>query len=208
MKFIRNLIKRRKQRGKKDSIRRLFFDRSELFGKLTLEILNRMENTVKAIEEIIQEKETFKSGGILQWGDVSLVASDTDNPLIIMIGSVSFPTGSVVELATGEKVTVTQDTQEYFSPRIIRIGIPLNLAKSSKEEIKQYLKKTEELQKQESQEFLKTLTESLISNDVQPPTNKEEKKLDGITTIDDFDLTQLTEDQRKQLQLSQKIGQR
>lgn len=210
MKFIREFFERRKLRGQKNSIHRMFFERAENFTSTTIKILERMPGALEAITELIEEKETFKSGGILEWGEVSLTRAGTEDALIILVGSVSFPPGAEVELQTGEKVIVTENTSEYFLPRMVRIGIPLKLAEASKEEIKKYIKHTEELQKKDSVEFMENLKEALTTElkeaGIDIPVEIIKKDDDTITTDADFDLTQLTEEQRKQLQLSQKMG--
>src|SRR5271168_3225545 len=143
MNFIRKFFLRRKLRGEKDSVRRLFFERNNAFANSTIQILEKMPGAIDAISEFIDEKETFKEGGVLTWTEVSLVNHDTEEALIILVGMVTFPTGSKVVLETGEKVEVTPDTAQYFPPRIIRIGLPLNLAEASKDEIKTYMKQRE-----------------------------------------------------------------
>lgn len=202
MGFIRNFFALRRLRGKKGSLRRLFFERAEHFTRTTIGILERMPGVIEAIKEMIEEKETFKSGGILEWTEVSIVGMTEDDSLIVLVGNVTFPAGAIVELATGEKVAVTPDTAQYFPPRMIRIGVPVKLAESSKEEIKAYIKKTEAEQENDQKEFVKELEQAL---GVEEPV-KVTRKQDTIDTGEDFDLTQLTDEQRKQLELSQKMG--
>lgn len=204
MRFILDFFARRRLRGKKSSIRRLFFERAENFMAMTIKISERIPHALEAIIELIEEKEIFKSGVILEWSEISLVRAESEDAAIVIIGSVSFPPGAIVELETGEKVTVTLDTAQYFPPRLVRIGIPLKLAEASKDEIKEYIKKTEEEEKKESGEFVKHLQEAL-EDETEVPVKKI-KKQDTIDIDDGFDLTQLTEEQRKQLQLSQKTG--
>jgi hypothetical protein len=209
MGFIRDFFARRKLRGPSGSVRQMFFERAEKFTATTVEILNRMPGALEAISELIEEKESFKSGGVLNWSEVSLVRAESEDALIVMVGAVTFPPGAEVELQTGEKVIVTADTAQYFEPRMVRIGIPLRLAEAPKDIIKEYIKKSEEIQKKESEEFMKNLEEALTTKledaGIEVPV-KVVPKQDSVTTDDDFDLTQLTEEQRKQLVLSQKIG--
>lgn len=209
MNFFSEFFARRKMRGASGTIRRMFFERAEKHAVATTNILNKMPGALQAIADLIEEKETFKKGGILEWGEISLVAADTEDALIILVGIIRFPPGAEVELSTGEKVKVTPETVQYFPPRIIRIGLPLNMAEATKDEIKTYLKKTVEEQKADIEEMKNTLQEALDGqeDEASEVPVKTIKKQEPIATAADFDLTQLTEEQRRQLQLlSQKTG--
>lgn len=207
MKFIRDFFTRRKVRGKEGSIRRIFFNRATHFTQSTIDVLARMPGAQAAVVELIEERETFKTGGVLEWTEISLVQADSEDALILMVGVVRFPPGAEVELQTGEKVIVTKDTAQYFEPRLVRIGIPLRLAESSKDEVKTYLKQKEAEMEKDTAEFMDNLKEALEGS---PPEDDSKEtavsKDDTVTTDADFDLTQLTDEQRKQLQLSQKMG--
>lgn len=211
MRFIRDFFARRKLRGQKDSVRRMFFERAETFGAKTVKILERMPGVLEAVSELLNEKQSFKGEGQFEWGEVSLVAADTDDALMILVAILRFPPGSDIKLQTGEMVKVTPDTAQYFPPRVARVGIPLKMVDSTKEEVIAYLKKSEAEQHAETEEMKKTLkdvlgiTTSSEEEEVEVPA-KVIKKQDGLTTDADFDLTQLTEEQRQQLILSQKMG--
>lgn len=205
MGFIRNFFARRKLRGSKNSIHRIFFKRTENYTTATIQILEKMPGALEAVSELIEEREPFKAGGILNWGEISLVAGNTDDALIVLVGVVSFPSGAEVELQTGEKVTVTKDTEQYFQPRMVRIGIPLKLAEASKEEVIDYLRKTDIEQKKNIEDIKKTLSDVFGINEEGTDLVATQPQ-DSITSGADFDLTQLTEEQRKQLELSTKMG--
>ncbi len=208
MKFIREYFAKRKLQGKKDSVQNLFFQRAEKFNEKTAEILARIPQALEAFADIIEEQETFKTGGVLRWNEISLVAAGSDDPLMIIVGIVTFPVGAEVLLATGEKVKVTQDTVQYFPPRLIRIGLPVKMAESSKEEIKAYIRQADEEQKKEMEEVKEAVKEALgIEEDAGTSVPvKVVKKKDSVTTTDDFDLTQLTEEQRQNIVLPHKPG--
>ncbi len=204
MNKIRNFFARRKLTQTTNSIRDLFTQRNEHFDSLTQKILDRMPGAIEGISELVEEKQIFDSAGVLEWNEVALTEDNGDeDPLIILIGSINFIPGDVVELESGDKITITAETVQYFPPRVIRIGIPLNIAESSKDEIKKFIRAAEESQKQDMEEFEETLQEILAGND--GSNIQVTKKQDTITTAADFDLTQLTEDQRKKLALGQKM---
>ncbi len=207
MGIIRDLFKYYKLRGKRGTVRRMFFERAENFSATTKEILSQMSGVLAAASALIEEKESFKNGGVLDWIDVTLAGADMDEALSVLVGVVSFTPGSEVELQNGDKVKVTPDTSQYFIPRMIRLGVPLNLAGGTKEDVIAYLKKVESEQKEEHEQIESTIKD-ILSSDVDVgakiPVNIKKKQQDTLATAADFDLTQLTEDQRQQLVLLQR----
>lgn len=207
MEFIRKFFRRSKW-AKESTIKRMFFERAEIFTSQTELILKTMPGVIGAISDLLDDKESFKGGGKFDWHEVSLVNADSEQPLMILVGILRFPVGSEVELQTGEKTIVTADTAQYFLPRIARVAIPLKLAHSLKEEVLEYLKTTEAEQKSDAEDMKKTLKEVLgitATDENQAPTKVAEKQ-DGIATEEGFDISQLTEQQRHQLAMSQKMG--
>lgn len=181
---------------RKKSIQDLLTKRDKSFKKATNDIFAKIPQALETFQELILEQEPLKNGSVIQWTEISLISSGLEEPLLIIVGLVTFPIGSKVSLVTGESIVITADTAQYFPPRLIRIGLPLKIIESSKEEIKDFILKSDEVQSEENE-----LQE--IKN-IEPLKTIASKK-DSVTTSDDFDLTQLTEEQRQNL-IVQKPG--
>ena len=160
------------------SVRELFTARTTAFEKATSEILQNMQAVQEAIHEYMCIDEIEKRNGSLIWEEASLVGTGKDS-LIILIGVVSFPAGSVLDLGDGKSIKVTKDTEPYFR-KIIRAGIPLSVAVKTKKQILKYLEKTEEEERKDQEETLDKLFQSEV----------------------EFDLSQLTDEQRKAYETS------
>lgn len=210
MKFIRNLFQRKEVREEKNTLEQMFSSRTEIFAFQTEQILTAIPGIVQASSLFLNEKESFKSGGKFEWNEISLANVGSTEPLIVLVGTLRFPVGSEVELKPGEKTIVTTDTAQYFLPRIARIAIPLKYAESSKEDVLQYLKTIEASQISDAEEIKKALHQVLGSPAIEEGheelQGKVIKKQDGVTTEEGFDMTQLTEEQRQRLAMSQKMG--
>lgn len=152
------------------SIKKLFAARSDEYKKATKTILESMSGALNAIHEYMNIDEVEKRGGYLEWEEVSYVEDDGDT-LVILLGVVGFPPGTEIVLEDEKKIKVTKDTAPYFR-RIIRAGIPANIAQKSKKSVIAFLEKMEK--------------ESLNSN------------LDNVfSSEEDFDLSKLTDEQRR-----------
>lgn len=198
---IRDWFARRKLRGDKDSLKRMFFVRAERFTNDTMDILKRMPNALQAIVEFIHSKAAFTANGEIEFTDISLLDAGSEDPVVLMVGTMHFRPGVEVELKNGDKTVVTPDTEEYFK-KMVRFGIPLRLVESSPAEILKYLKESDEERQEHVEEIKKAVEEALGIE----PDEKVTKQTDTVTTDADFDLTQLTEEQRRQLSLLSRTG--
>lgn len=190
-----------KRKQKPNNVRDLFIERAKSFAENTSKILISMEGAMSGIHEYMGFHTAFAQGAILEWHEIALTGSVEDG-LIIMVGLLVYPPGSTVELRTGEKVEVSQNTTEYFK-RLVRIGLPMKYAAASKEEVIAYLKDADQENQKELEAEKEAITESFGKKEETKPAAVK-KQNDTITSGDDFDLTQLTEEQRKNLFLSAK----
>lgn len=163
---------------KPKSIPQLFEAREKVAHKATDNIFAAMPGAMEAINEMMGLEEIKKIGGDIIWDDISLVTELVDEPLIVLVGIIVFPPGCELETTDGDKIKVTTDTEPYFR-KLVRAGLPASVAALSKEEVHEYFKKME----QEMEESMKNL----------------------VTEDSDFDLTQLTEEQRAAYEASSAI---
>ncbi len=181
---------------KKRTILDLFVARHVANEKGTNRILKAIQGSIDALHVQMKIDEVEKKGGTLQWDDISYV-DDGENQLLILVAVITYPPGAELDLDTGDKIKLTRDTAPYFN-RLVRAGIPVTIADKSKEEVLAYLKQIEEdTPRQIPVEDKNDTISELIG------TNKPEEK---EMTFDEFDLSQLTEEQRKSYQMGGKSG--
>lgn len=160
---------------KPKTIRQLFEAREKATIRGTDKIFAAMVPAMEVINDLMGLEDIKKVGGNLVWDDLSLIIGDAvEEPLVIMVGVVSFPPGCEIETTNGDKIKVTVDTEPYFR-RLVRAGLPASVAIQSKEEVAAYFKKME--QEMEKQADVSEMDRVL-------------------TTETEFDLTKLTDEQR------------
>lgn len=166
------------------SIKDLFVSRADTFDKRTSKILKAMTGALEAIHEFMNVSVVEKQGGKLAWEDVSLVIDTTKDAFVVLVGVIKYPPGTELELDSGQKVKVTKQTEPYFR-RLVRAGIPLKVAGKTKKQVLNYLKKMEAKEtKQQEVSFLDKLAQQEV----------------------EFDLSKLTEEQRKAYEASKIIS--
>jgi len=94
--------------------------------------------------------------------------------------------GAQVTTETGDVVTITEELAPYFH-RVIRVGLPFDMIDETKDKVKEFLKKREEAQEEQTDavEFLRDLLKVA------------EEDMDDSGSEFDFDT--LSDDQRKGL---------
>lgn len=170
-------LSKRKQlrKAKSNPIQKLFEVRANTFNRGTKKIFKAIAGALEAINERMDIAATNKIGGELEWDDITLVHDDTRG-VLILIGVIVYKPGSELTLDNGDKIKVTEDTAPYFR-RLVRAGIPLEIAHKTKKQVLTFLKKKDDEEKKQSED---------------PVVDKEA----------DFDLSTLTEEQRKLLKQS------
>ena len=102
--------------------------------------------------------------------------------LVVIIGMVDYTPGTVIE-NDGNTVTITDDNIEYFQ-RVVHMSLPYDMVRSSNED--------------EIAEFLRTMGTDHPIEFTEP--------VDAPPTATDFDLSKLTEEQRRSLMLHNMKG--
>lgn len=179
---------------KKPTLLDLFLDRYAANERTTNKILKAVQGSLDALHEQMNIDEVMKQGGVLNWEDVSFV-DDGEMQYVVLVGAIVYPPGAEITLDSGDIVKLTHDTAPYFN-RLARATIPADIAVKSKEEVFAYLKNIEEENAKQVADMPKiTISEMFESK-------PEEKEM----TFDEFDLTQLTDEQRKSYQMGVKPG--
>ena len=159
---------------KKKTLSDLFAKREQVIEKTTTAIFKSMAGALEAIHDVMNHNDLEKEGGVLVWETAEL-ADDEQNPLIILIGVIIYPPGVEVTLPTGDKIVVTKDTAPYFR-RLVRAGIPLDIADQPKVVVVDYLVKMKE---DDIKQAEITAMDQSINNETE------------------FDLSKLSEEQRR-----------
>ena len=162
-------------------LKALFVKRGEQYQAVTKLVLGSMKSSLIAIEEFIE----LADNQTISWEDVGLTNGTGDGEVILVTGISSFEIGAKVKTNQGE-IVVDEKNQQALR-QVYRFGIPLEMAhKDSKDEVLAFLiRKRAEVKAQAEQ----------ATQDIQAPA----------TLIDNqaFDLTTLSDDQRKSLELYQ-----
>ncbi len=181
---------------KKRSIPELFAAREEAFDKATDKIFAALDGVFAALREHMEIEEIEKIGGVLEWEDIMLVEDDKQ-PFLVIVGVISHPPGTEFEMPDGTKVQLTKETAPYFR-RLVRAGVPISIVDKSKQEIIDYLIQIEAEQKQHWEEESK----KILAEDGKSLSELLEEHTNSKKQETEFDLSQLTDEQRKALELS------
>lgn len=171
----------------KDEIIKMFKQRDEFFSRATKRILNSLP--IPLFEGIYQFL-NLEEGSKVVWEDVGLVESKdtTKDPLVVLIGAVTYTPGSIAHLQNGQDVQITEEMAGYFQ-RVMRIGVPVGLVSTgTTTDIVKFLQQTVRIEDDESIEDLATIPA--------------EPKVIPVHQQKEFDLAALTEEQRDKLAVS------
>lgn len=166
-------------------LRELFEARDSEYAEATIKILEKIPGTIAAIVEISELEDEFAQGR-LTWSEAVLVQEvEEEEEYVLLVGILRYEVGDEIETPVGQLI-VTPEIAERFHQRIIRVGIPIRLVEEDdKAAIQEFLKKSAEEHKREMEEI-----------------KREMQKKSAKATIADFDLDQLTEEQRESLMLN------
>jgi len=152
------------------TLKELFEERDEAFKQQTFKIFELIHTTLVCVTEYLNSIDPVFAAGQVAWEDANLM-----DGMVLIVGIVDYTPGTQIEIE-GETITITESNLDYFQ-RVVHMSLPFELVESSNEaNIIEFLKMIHEKQKAES--F------STPINDTPPPD-------------DDFDLSQLTEEQRQ-----------
>jgi len=169
----------------KEEIIKMFKQRDEFFSRATKRILNSLPTP---LFEGIYQFLNLEEGSKVVWEDVGLVEAKDKDPLVVLIGAVTYTPGSIAHLQNGQDVQITEEIAGYFQ-RVMRIGVPVELVSTgTTTDIIKFLQKTVKIEDDDSIEDL--------------PTMPTEQQTIPVIKQKEFDLTVLTDEQREKLATS------
>lgn len=164
-------------------LKELFEKRDDVFRALTVKIMDSLANVIEGANLFVHHRE--ESTGLITWEDVSFFE---DEKIIMLIGVLEYSPGDVVYVSEGNHIEITENTASYFK-RLLRLGIPYSLAISgTPEDVFDFLKQSAEKAAAEDDE-----EQELFFDASELPT--------GSVDVPEFNLDDLTEEQREQLRL-------
>lgn len=172
----------------------LFEERDEMFKEITDKIYEEIPHVVEGARKFLLKQEGEEEVGNLSWEDISIYP-DGEDPFgfLMLVGVISYRIGDTYVTTAGEKIEVTLSNVDYFR-RLLRIGIPFDLVESnSVEAVTTFLEQTAT---EDSQQATET-AEQIIRTIVDAASGESESE---------FDLDELTEEQRQKLAMYSEGG--
>jgi len=159
-------------------LKALFFERDKFFSDKTLEIFKEIDTTLSAVTAFLSDIDDMVSQGTITWEDASYLED-----LVVIIGVVQFDVGKIITVGQAE-IEITLENTEQFN-RVVHMSVPVELVlENDPEEILEFLYRMGTDSEQETIE-MKAMGEY---NDME------------------FDLSELSDEQRKQLEMYDKKG--
>lgn len=162
-------------------LKELFKQREETFRTLSDQIFDSLPNVIDGCKKFV----TFKGADdqLLDWEEVKYVE---EHQVVVLIGSLAYKPGDTVTLPNGEKITINENTAEYFRA-MLHIAIPYKLATTgSVEEVYDFLIETMDFSEADG---------AIVSME-------EEDQKQFLADTENFNLDALTEEQRAQLNMA------
>ena len=170
---------------KQEQLKQLFAKRKDAYNKTSSSILEHLRSSVlAAVDEYFTELNEVGDKRELKWDQIGYVEQHN---MLVLLGMIHYAPGAQVITETGDVVTITEELAPYFQ-LIIRIGLPFNMVDETKDAIKEFLKKREEVKEEEQTDAVQFLRNLLKVAD--------EDMDDGSG---EFDFDSLSEEQRKGL---------
>jgi hypothetical protein len=165
-----------------------FKKRLSAYRRHTKEIFGLLTNVTDAVSEFLDEETKH----FLQWKGV-----EREGKFVFIIGITAYPVGHKLYMNDGEIVEITEINKQALQ-RIIRVGIPLELAENGTlEEVKQFIKiKAEENSPEEEELKIQTPMEALFD---QLNKEEEENKEEEADPIQGFESKELSKEQITQI---------
>lgn len=160
-----------------NKLKEIFARREQQYNHVSNELFSQIPNVLNGIIHFLNLHNELTNGD-LTWEDIQLWSGEQDNDegMIVVIGVITYRPGAKFKTAAGKVIQLDKATVELFK-RMIKIGVPVDLATyGTFEEVVEFLQET-------------TDKENYV-----PSEPQQESKLN-------FNLDELTEDQRKSLQM-------
>lgn len=158
-------------------LKELFKEREEAVNRLSDQIFDSIPNVIDGCVQFIKEKGADEDQ--LEWEGVHY---DEDRDVVLLLGNVTYKPGDTVKLPNGEEMVVNDNTAPYFQA-MLRLAIPYKIVvEGTIEDVYEFLKSTVEYEEEEHVEV-------------------QRGDLESIGSASEFDLDELTEEQKKQLEM-------
>jgi len=159
-----------------EELKKVFEERDSAFEKKTLEIFDIIHTSLVCVTEFLNDIDPIFNAGVVAWEDANLI-----DDLVVIIGMVHYTPGTAIEI-DGNMISITEENLDYFQ-RVVHMSLPYDLVSSSDEDaITNFLHKIH--QENKTNDFSEPLESGGASNEA---------------TATDFDLTKLTDEQRRAL---------
>lgn len=163
-----------------EDLEALFKVRDEQYFEETRKIFELITTSVTCATEYLSDMDERVAQGILKWEDVSVIED-----MLVIIGSVDYELGTTITL-DGKEYNIHADNIDEFQS-VAHMSIPLDIViDDNEEEIRNYL--YDMGQDSDIEDYTSVLS---------PP---------GETVESEFDLSELTDEQRQALKLSTAKG--
>lgn len=171
----------------------MFNTRDQTYRDETKEIFINIFHVLEGIIVFLGLEDDAKAKR-LAWEDVKYVNDDSEEMggIVIVTGVISNEPGDMAKLANGESIQVTEENMDYFD-RVIRVGVPLDIVNAANaDQILEFLEATEDMEVDEDE------LEALLKErgEFKPISEGRTGSVEN-----DFDLENLSDDQRNSLQL-------
>lgn len=158
-----------------EDLKTLFKQRDDFVNEKTLELFSRMTNTLACVTTYFSEMDELISQGMISWEETSII-----DDLVVVVGMVQYEVGDVLTFE-GETNTVTEENVDLFQ-RVVHMSVPIDLVEENDpDKIMEFLDSLGE--GRDIDEF----SESFAAVEIIPQEEHE------------FDLSELTEEQRRNL---------
>jgi len=157
-------------------LKAIFAERDKFFSDKTLEIFTEIDTTLAVVTTFLSDVDDMVSQGTIIWEDVSYMEE-----LVVIIGVVQYDIGKFITVGQAE-MEITADNVEQFN-RVVHMSIPYELVLGDDPEA--------------ILDFLYTMGTDAEQETIEAKAQSE--YLDA-----EFDLSDLTEEQRKQLEMFDK----
>jgi hypothetical protein len=170
--------------SKQSQLKSLFEERKSVFHAITNDILTHLQpNILAGISAYFRLHNELDEPRRIAWDDVGYVEQ---HDMLILLGSITYDIGSTVVDEYGETVTITEELAPYFN-RVVRVGLPLKFVEATDEEVLSFLLQRDNQTEKEQQAAVDFLREIIGEGN------------DESSSDTEFDLDQLTEDQKARL---------
>jgi len=156
-----------------EKLQKLFEVRDSAFAKQTSTIFEQIHEALVSVTAFLNDIDPVFDAGIITWEDATLM-----DDMIVIIGMVEYELDTTLEV-DNKTVTITEENADGFQ-RVVHMSLPIDLVATKDEQV---------------------ITDFLYELHANNNTGIFSDPIDPSPFGEDFDLTKLTDEQRKSLSL-------